>query len=110
MANTSDSPKKEHPSTYFVEDRSSDEELERLQIQDRMLTTAMGGVLPEQPDTFRFQRVLDIACGPGCWLIDLARAYPDGDTLIGIDASRHMVEYARGQACDAKLDYIEFYV
>lgn len=101
---------KEQPSTYFVEDRSNAEELERLRIQDRMLTTAMGGVLPEQPDSRRFKRVLDVACGPGCWLIDLAQAYPSCDTLIGIDISSHMVKYARQQAYDIKLDYIAFHV
>jgi hypothetical protein len=49
-----------------VQDRSNKEEVQRLQLQDHLLTTAMGGVLPEQPDTLRFKRVLDIGnvrCG-----------------------------------------------
>ncbi len=104
------SQRKEHPSTYFVQDRSNKEELQRLQIQDHLLTTAMGGVLPEQPDPLRFKRVLDIGCGPGGWLIELARAYPDCETLIGIDASTRLVEYARKHAYDAQQDHIEFYV
>lgn len=52
-------PKQEHPSTYFVQDRSNQEELDRLAIQDRLMTTSMGGVLPEQPDPSIFRRVLD---------------------------------------------------
>ena len=96
------SQSKEQPSTYFVQDRSSAEELERLQLQDHMLTTAMGGVLPEQSDPHRFQRVLDVGCGPGGWLIELGQAYPDGDALIGVDISRRMVEYARKHAYDAR--------
>ncbi len=52
-------PKREHPSTNFVEDRSNQEELNRLQIHDQLFTTAMEGVLPEQSDPSRFQRVLD---------------------------------------------------
>jgi hypothetical protein len=34
--------KKEQPSTYFVQDRSNEEELTRLYIQDQMLTAGMG--------------------------------------------------------------------
>ena len=110
MTNFSSSHNKEHPSTYFVQDRSNKEELQRLQIQDHMLTAAMGGVLPEQADPHRFKRVLDVACGPGGWLIELAQAFPDGEVLIGIDISKRMIEYARQQAYDAKQDYIEFQV
>src|SRR5258708_31331709 len=36
-------PKQEHPSTYFVQDRSNQEELNRLQIQDHLYTAGMGG-------------------------------------------------------------------
>jgi hypothetical protein len=43
-------PRREHPSTYPVQDRSNEEELVRLHIQDQMLTTSMGGPLPEQKD------------------------------------------------------------
>lgn len=60
-------PKQEHPSTYFVQDRSNQEEFDRLVIQDRMMTTSMGGVLPEQSDPSLFQRVLDVGCGTGGW-------------------------------------------
>jgi len=53
--------------TYFVQDRSNQKELQRLIVQERMITEAMGGVLPEQQDPTRLQRVLDIGCGPGGW-------------------------------------------
>jgi hypothetical protein len=33
MSNPTD-PRKEHPSTYFVQDRSNQEELARVQLQD----------------------------------------------------------------------------
>ncbi len=69
-------PRREHPSTYFVQDRSNEEELTRLQIQDQMITAGMGGVLPEQPDPTIFQRVLDVGCGTGGWLIEAAKTYP----------------------------------
>jgi hypothetical protein len=62
---TPSEPRREHPSTYFVQDRSNEEELNRLRVQDQMITAAMGGVLPEQQNPGAFQRVLDVACGTG---------------------------------------------
>jgi SAM-dependent methyltransferase len=91
-------PRREHPSTYFVQDRSNEEELTRLQLQDQMLTAGMGGVLPEQPDPTIFQRVLDVGCGTGGWLIEAAKTYPTMSLLVGVDVSSKMVEYAQGQA------------
>lgn len=91
-------PQREHPSTYFVQDRSNEEEMRRLQVQDQMMTTNMGGVLTEQDDPASFHRVLDVACGIGYWLIELAKAYPTSTMLIGVDVSNSMVEYARARA------------
>ena len=91
-------PRQEHPSTYVVQDRSNEEELTRLQVQDQMMTTGMGGVLPEQPDPTIFQRVLDVGCGTGGWLIEAAKTYPGMTRLIGVDVSSRMIEYARAQA------------
>src|SRR5438874_11756870 len=80
-------PNREHPSTYIVQDRSNQEELERLQLQDHLLTTAMGGVLAEQPDTATFQRVLDVGCGTGGWLIEVAKTHPTIMLAVGVDIS-----------------------
>jgi ubiquinone/menaquinone biosynthesis C-methylase UbiE len=106
--NTHEQPaKREHPSTYFVQDRSNEEELARLRVQDEMLTTSMGGVLPEHADASvvqQVQRVLDVGCGTGGWLIALAKAYPTMHTLIGVDISQHMVGYAREQAYVEQVD------
>jgi hypothetical protein len=40
---------KEPPSTYTVQNRTQ-EEILRLEIQDKMMTIEMGGVLPELDD------------------------------------------------------------
>lgn len=95
---TSSIPRREAPSTYFVQDKSNQNEMIRLQIQDQLLTASMGGVLTEQPDPTQFQRVLDVGCGTGNWLIDTAKAYPSIARLVGVDISEKMVEYARAQA------------
>ncbi len=39
---TSNNPRREHPSTYFVQDRSNEDELTRLQIQSRLFTINQG--------------------------------------------------------------------
>lgn len=103
-------PRREHPSTYFVQDRSNQNELARLQIQDQMFTTSMGGVLPEQPDPMVFQRILDVGCGTGDWLIETARTYPNIPLLVGVDISERMIAYAQEQAAALQVsDRVEFH-
>lgn len=102
--------RKEQPSTYFVQDRKSEQELTRLTLQDRMITAGMGGVLPEQSDPSALRRVLDVGCGTGGWMIEAARVYPEM-SLVGIDISQRMIEYARAQATDRQVDQrVEFQV
>ncbi|HEY4388397.1 MAG TPA: class I SAM-dependent methyltransferase [Ktedonobacteraceae bacterium] len=102
---------KEHPSTYFVQDRTNTDERARVRIQDTMITKAMGGALPEQADPTFFRRVIDIGCGTGGWLIETARSYPDISLLVGVDISSRMVEFARNQAEAEQVgDRVEFHV
>ncbi len=109
MATPTD-PRREHASTYFVSDRSNEEELTRLTLQDRMLTASMGGVLPEQPDPTCFQKILDMGCGTGGWLIEVAKAYPAMSLLAGADVSSRMIAYAREQAATQQVtDRVKFY-
>jgi len=98
-----------YPHTYFVQDRANVDERTRLHLQDVMLTKAMGGALPEQ--TAHFRRVLDIGCGTGDWLIEVAKTYPEIELLVGIDASKYIIEYAREQASrEGVADRVEFHV
>jgi ubiquinone/menaquinone biosynthesis C-methylase UbiE len=107
-------PRREPPSTYVVQERSQKEmkeELTRLRIQDEWVTGVMGGVLPEQPDPASFQRVLDVGCGTGGWLIQAAKMYPGISLLIGIDTSGKMVKYAQAQAeIEQVSDRVQFVV
>ena len=88
---------REPPNTYFVQDRSGRVELQRLQLQDQMLMTALGGVLPEQPTPTHFGHILDVGCGTGGWLLKTANTYPTARSLVGIDISPQMIAYAREQ-------------
>jgi hypothetical protein len=60
MVRSSESPKDERPSTYFVQDRRNKEEFTRVTIQGQMITASMGGVLPEQADPTIFRHILDV--------------------------------------------------
>ena len=91
-------PPKEHPSTYFVQDRSNLEEMTRLEIQDNMITTGMGGVLPELADPTILRSLLDVGCGTGDWLLETARTYPTIKKLVGGDISGKMLDHARTKA------------
>lgn len=92
---------------YLLGDNGA--EMARLIEQDRHFTTAMGGLLPEQPDLSKFHRILDVACGPGGWVLELAQAYPTMQ-VFGADISSHMINYATAQARASGLDNASFSV
>lgn len=82
---------------YFIDPESA-AEMARLMKQDRLFTEGMGGLFPERSgDLSTIKDILDIGCGPGGWMLDVARLYPDMQ-VTGIDISKLMVEYARAQA------------
>ncbi|MBO0790116.1 MAG: methyltransferase domain-containing protein [Ktedonobacteraceae bacterium] len=91
-------PRRRPPSTYVVQDQQHPEEPTRLHLQDQLMTACMGGVLSEQPDPTIFQRILDIGCGTGGWLIETAQSYPDIPSLVGVDLNNNVLDYARLQA------------
>jgi SAM-dependent methyltransferase len=108
MATPADSTKNEN--TYFI-DTESAAEMARLLNQDRIITKAMGGLLSEQsPETIaHLKRILDVGCGPGGWVQEMAFAYPDKE-VVGIDISQQMIGYARAQAKVQGLDNAQFLV
>ena len=96
MAEASNPRYQDNPSTYFVTHQHEVAEMVRLLLQDRLLTESMGGPLAEQRDSASLHRILDVGCGPGGWLLEVARLYPHM-ALTGIDISWKMIEYARTQ-------------
>jgi ubiquinone/menaquinone biosynthesis C-methylase UbiE len=103
MSDPSDA-RRELPSTYVVQDRGNTEEIIRLEIQDKMMTFMMGGVLPELADPTLLRRVLDVGCGTGGWLMETARIYPSIEKLVGVDISSSMRAFADAQAKAMHLD------
>ena len=94
--------------TYFI-DAESGAETARLLHQDRLITRYMGGLFPERLDLSNILDVLDIGCGPGGWVVEVAYAYP-AMNVVGIDISRTMVEYARARAQVQLLNNASFQV
>lgn len=84
-------------------------EMVRLTEQDRHITKGMGGLLPELPDLASINTVLDVACGPGGWALDLAQAYSHMQ-VHGIDIDEGMIGYATVQARAGGLDNVTFWV
>lgn len=105
---SSDQPSNENENTYIL-DTASGAEMARLMKQDRMLTNGMGGLFPERGDVSLMDDILDIACGPGGWVLDTAFTYPT-TSVVGIDLNRKMVEYARAQAWSRGLENAKFQV
>ncbi len=93
----------------YVIDVESAAELARLLHQDRLITKSMGGLLAEQSDIPDIHDILDIACGPGGWVLEIADGYPQ-IKVVGIDISQSMIEYARALAKAQKLKNVEFLV
>ena len=93
----------------YILDAENAAEMARLMIQDRVITRAMGGVLPEQSDLSQVHRVLDIACGPGGWLLEMVTLHPHLQG-VGVDISQLMIAYAANLAASQGLPNVDFQV
>src|SRR5690348_12671100 len=74
MATSSEPPSKKEENTYIL-DAESAAEMARLMRQDQLVTAGMGGIFPENIDLSGIQRVIDLACGPGGWPLEVAYTY-----------------------------------
>ena len=100
------SPDAKDENTYLL-DTESPAEMARLINQERLLTLAMGGSLTGLPDPSTFQYVLDLGCGPGGWVLDVAFSFPDTE-VAGVDISKTMIEYANARARSQQLSNTSF--
>ncbi|KAI9276302.1 S-adenosyl-L-methionine-dependent methyltransferase [Sporodiniella umbellata] len=67
---------------------NDEEEMDRLIGQHFAFRTLLGGNLPEESFNFvdlkKGAKVLDLGCGPGTWIMDMATDYPNSE-FTGID-------------------------
>lgn len=96
--------------TYILDVESS-LEMARLLDQDKVITEGMGGIFPEREDEdlTGISRILDVACGPGGWVHEVAHTYPHIE-VVGIDISKNTINYARAHAHVRKLNNAHFQV
>lgn len=108
MSTSADQPGEIKENTYVIDSESA-AEMARLMRQDHLLTHGMGGLFPEGLDMSRVQDVLDIACGPGGWVHEVAFAHTDINA-VGVDISERMIAYATAQAQAQQLPNASFRV
>jgi SAM-dependent methyltransferase len=82
-------------------------EVARLIEQHHLLTTYMGGLFPQDVDPIHISRVLDLACGPAGWVLDVAFAHQDME-VVGVDNCQSTLNYARSLARVQGLDNTSF--
>ncbi|GHO81277.1 hypothetical protein KSD_90480 [Ktedonobacter sp. SOSP1-85] len=93
-----DSHQREREDTYALDPEDTAEML-RLMNQDRLVTQGMGGLFPELDNQLPkgYERIIDIGCGPGNWVLNVAYEYPEVE-VVGLDVSKRMIKYAHTQA------------
>jgi len=87
--------RKKGENTYFI-DKDDESELARLIVQDNAYNTLLA-LLPKEFEPPPEARILDLACGPGGWALQVSRELPEL-SVIGVDLSEQMIMYARAQA------------
>src|SRR5437660_12012298 len=92
----SDAPLEEEGGTYFT-DTENAAEMARLVRQSHPITKVLGRLFPQELDLNTIHDVLDVACGPGTWALEVAQTYPQM-RVTGFDISRRMIDYARSIA------------
>lgn len=84
-------------------------ELARLINVDRLVTRIMGGPLSglTEKEIAGLRNVIDLGCGPGGWVLDVAFEHPDIE-VAGIDISKAMIDYANARARSQELTNASF--
>jgi len=79
-----------------VLDPENSVEMVRLDNQNRLMTEALGGILPEAMNLTNVSHILDVGCGAGGWTMDTAFALET--SCVGVDSRSPLLKYARMQA------------
>jgi len=99
--------KEAHSENMYVLDPESPVEMARLIDLDRVVTKAMGGTLVGVANLPEEAKVLDLACGPGGWALDVAFEHPEVE-VAGVDISKTMIDYAYARAHTQHLTNVSF--
>lgn len=87
----------DRPTNTYVFNPEDAAEQARLFHLDRTTTRTMGGPLAGLPSLPEHARALDLGCGPGSWVLDVAFERPDIE-VAGVDISKIMIDHANGRA------------
>jgi ubiquinone/menaquinone biosynthesis C-methylase UbiE len=93
--------------TYFI-DSASEAELLRLIKLDNLLNKCTN-LLPKEFVPWKDARILDLACGPGGWALEVAERFPLVN-IVAVDIDEFMIAYARAQAQVREQERVNFYV
>jgi ubiquinone/menaquinone biosynthesis C-methylase UbiE len=93
----------------YLYDPEDPVELARLINVDRLVTRIMGGPLSglTEEEIASLHNVIDLGCGPGGWVLDVAFEHPDVE-VAGVDISRAMIDYANARARSQELTNASF--
>jgi ubiquinone/menaquinone biosynthesis C-methylase UbiE len=86
----------------YIFDTDSAVEMARLIDQARFMNREIGGALAGLPKLAPNAHILDLGCGPGGWVLDVAFEHPD-ITVTGVDISAIMIAYAQARTRTQKL-------
>lgn len=96
-------------SNTYIFDPESSVEMARLIDLDRIFTKTMGGPLSAINDPTTLHTIVDLACGPGGWVLDVAHTLPEAE-VVGVDVSKAMIKYAGARAASQGLANASFEV
>jgi ubiquinone/menaquinone biosynthesis C-methylase UbiE len=91
----------------YVLDPESPVEMARLINLDRFMTKGMGGSLVGVNNLSPLHNVLDMACGPGGWVLDVAFEQPNVE-VAGVDISKLLIGYAGARAHSQQIPNASF--
>src|SRR6266536_6346964 len=90
----------------YINNPESTGELVRLDHQEQLVQKAVK-LLPGCLAEIQFTNVLDIGCGAGRWVLDMAFFYPNAE-VAGIDCNKALVDYANARAGSQRLTNASF--
>jgi ubiquinone/menaquinone biosynthesis C-methylase UbiE len=92
--------------TYVFGIEHLNSEMARLMGQDQVCNSYIP-LIPPGVTLPASGRVLDVACGPGGWAMELAFHYPEM-RVVGVDINEQLIDYAQAMARVQGLDNVTF--